>query len=338
MKKGIFIIILILLYLSMGLFTVGGNEQALVQRFGKLVTSDGETPYLYPSGIHLDLPWPFAKVTRFNLNEIRSVQVGVLYPGTKGTETIPIENENPELDFLTNPDQAQPARFLTGDKNIIELKLTVQYRILESELISFLFRNEDPDYELKVLAESVITDLISRSGVDYVHPSGLAELQVLLTRQVRQKALDRKMGIEVDHVTMDSVMPPIQVKPWFIDVSNARADKEKFINTANNYLLQKEESAKADSRQIIDQAIMYQNETIEKAKGFANRFDQLVNQLVRSEKIEYKEARTLASRRMYLATMKRIFGKVNLKVIYDEENRTDLNLFPDTGFPVETSR
>jgi modulator of FtsH protease HflK len=331
MKKGVGIFIIIILYLATGFFTVGGNEIAVIQRFGKLVTTDNQKPYLYQSGLHLEFPWPCSKITKANLNEIRSLKIGVLYQTENSPEIQTVPNENQELTFLRNADSYYPSRFLTGDKNIIELKLTMQFRIHENQLTSYLFANENPEYQLKILAESIVTDLISRSGVDYVHPSGLAELQNMITRKARKESIKQDLGFYVDDVSIDSVMPPQQVKPWFLDVSNARADKEKQINSANNFLLQKEQKSKADSQKIINEAITFQNRTVENAKGIANRFNQFIDQFSASDHIDYNQARHLTSQRMYFSTMKRIFDSIKVQVLLDNEQPANLMLFPDSS-------
>ena len=67
MKRWLLVIGL-LAYFASGLFIVRGNEQVLVRRFGK-----ARLP-LVASGLRFDLPWPFVRLDRVNLNEVRTVQ------------------------------------------------------------------------------------------------------------------------------------------------------------------------------------------------------------------------------------------------------------------------
>ncbi|MCA9116135.1 MAG: hypothetical protein KDA79_13695, partial [Planctomycetaceae bacterium] len=215
-------------WLTSGFYIVRGNEQAVLQRFGRLVTSAGGQPQVVGSGLHIDLPWPLSRVSRLNLNEVRTLSVGL------SESDIPSESS-----FLQTVGEAASSQFLTGDRNILNLQVTAQYRIAGPAVGKYLFGSRSPEDRLRRMMETAVADFVSRSGVDYVHPLGLAELRILLTRAVRQAADEAELGIEIDEVSVSSVHPPVRVKAYFLDVSNARADYEKYINSARSYEEQK---------------------------------------------------------------------------------------------------
>ena len=313
---------LLTLYLSSGFYIVKGNEKALVRRFGKVLSTKYGGVRLRGSGLHYELPWPWATINRVNLNEVRMLTVG-----------------SAEFDDFTDTGFLQAAglnsrsQFLTGDKNILNLQISVQYHISEQHVVDFLFASKFAEQHLEFLVESSAADLISRSGVDFVHPLGLGELRNMLTVRVRQLAAEHRLGIEVEDVTINAVYPPVRVKKDFLDVSDARADKQKYINAALVYEEQRLATARAESQKIIDEAEIYRQQSVEAARGKADSFTIIVNQFQLEQRHgiqTYAAARQMAMRRLYLETMEEVFRKVAGKVWLDSGKSTDLTIFRDT--------
>ena len=266
-RMGFLAVLLLLAYFASGLFVVKGNEQAVVRRFGNVLRSPNGDVALWGSGLHYDLPWPWVVVDRVNLNEVRTLSIGVAE-----------RDDFQSSGLLLDGDAANPSQFLTGDKNVLNLQINVQYRIAESGVQDFLFASEAAERNLVYLVESTASNFIARSGVDFVHPLGLGELRELITRETRRLVAEQRLGIEVDEVSISSVYPPVRVKAYFLDVSNARADKDKYINAANAYAEQRLAAARAEARRVVDQAEIYRQETIELARSRADSFTKLIEQ------------------------------------------------------------
>ncbi|MCH7988983.1 MAG: protease modulator HflK [Planctomycetes bacterium] len=322
MKRcGLGILLFLLPYLLTGFYIVRGNEKGVVQRFGKVRMSPLGTVDLIDSGLHYDLPWPFSTVTRINLNEVRTLTIGLTE-----SENVNVE----ESSFLTGVDDVAGSQFLTGDKNILNLQISVQYRISELKAYNYLFGSESPEEHLRLLVESNSTDLISRSGVDFVHPLGLGRLRELLTTQVRQLTQQHRLGIEVEEVTISAVYPPVRVKADFVEVSNARADRERYIYAANAYAVQSREEARARSQQILDEAAIFRGQRVEAAKGSAYSFNQIVKQFSETSSQDAtvrRTARRIAMQRLYLDAMEDILRKVKSKVLLESGKPVDLTIF-----------
>ena len=316
---GTLIGVLLLGWLATGFYIVPGNEKAVVRRFGRVVTAALGRPALQGSGIHYDLPWPLAAVDRFNLNEVRSLAVGdVDLPAREG-------------EFLSPGQSTARSQYLTGDKNILQVQIGVQYRLSETEFADYLYASTSPEEHLQRLAEATAADLIARSGVDYVHPLGLGELRQKLTERVRQLAAEQRLGLEIEEVAVSAVAPPVHVKADFLEVSNARADKDKYINSALGYAEQRHEGAGAEAQSILDEAAIYRERTVEAAKGSADRFTSLVAQFRKQESDggSYAAARQMALRREYLTTMQEILRNVAGKVLLDSGKPVDLTIVRD---------
>lgn len=286
-------------YLLTGLFTVPANEVAVVRRFGRAVWPARS------SGLHFDLPWPMARVDRVNLNAIRTLTVG------EATDTANA--------FLT-PATTQPTTFLTGDRNLLQLQVAVQYRVSEEFLSEWLYASDAPEQRLRSLVETMIADLVSRSGVDFVHTQGLAELNNRLLTAVRSAARDQRLGCDVEQVTIDRAEPPPRVKAEFLDVSNARADMSRSINEARSYAEQKLAESQADAKQIVDLAERERGTRVSRAQGSADRFVKLTGQIEHDAKdrhCAYAESRHLTLRRLYLETVRDVLSRVKSKIVLD---------------------
>ncbi len=315
--------VILFAYLLSGFFVVRGNEAAVVRRFGAVVRNANGDVRLWPSGWHFDCPWPFVTVDRVNLNEIRTLKIGDIGPDE------PLQNA-----FLQSVDPARQSQFLSGDKNILNVQISVSYRISESSVGDFLFAAVSPDRRLKTLAESVLADAMLRSGVDFAHTLGRNELRELMTTRLRQLAREQELGLTIDDATIANVSPPLRVKAEFIDVMNARADKETAINQARAYSEQRSAEARATARQIIDAAEVIRQQSIEAAKAEAESFTRLVGQFKTDEqsgKRSYATARDLALRRKYLDTLEEVLRKVAAKVVLDSGQAIDLTILREQG-------
>ena len=299
----------VVLYLLTGFFIVPANEQALIRRFGRADAA------LRASGLHFDLPWPLTRVDRVNFNEVRTLSLGDI---------------EADPNFLLPTAAVRPATFLTGDKNLLLLTINVQYRVSEEHVADWLYRSQSPIQRLQRLVETTTTDLVSRSGVDFVHTQGLADLNNRLLRDVRQQAAALRLGCEVEQVTVDRAEPPARAKAEFLDVSNARADMARSIHEARGYAEQKLAESQADARKIADDAERDRQTKDSAAKGSADRFEKLIAQIRRDADDggrTYSSSRQFVMNRLTIETLRDVLGKAKMKFVLDGEQPFDLT-FP----------
>jgi membrane protease subunit HflK len=315
-RTAILLTILLLAWLSTGFFVVRGNEKAVVRRFGKVLRNDGGTVALRSSGLHFDLPWPFSRVDRINLSEVRTLSVG----------SSELEDLS-DAQFLRSVDPAEETRYLTGDKNILNVKLGIQYRIAEEQVDAYLFGTESPERRLRTLADGVLSELMVHSGVDFAHTHGRSVIQELLTDRLREQA--QRLGVRVDTVTLEAVEPPLRVRHAFLDVNNARADKEKYVHAANAYAAERGEAARSDAAQIRDEASIIRRRTVEQARAEAESFAKLVAGFQLPNGKTDATARRIAMRRMYIETMEDVLRRMKVKVILQSGKPVDLTITRD---------
>ena len=307
---------------STGLYMVQGNERAVVCVFGRVQRDAVGNAELVKSGLRFTWPWPLSRVDRLKLNETRTLMIGL--------QNTP---ESSDVDAFLQPIAAgTQSQFLTGDKNIMNVQVTVQYRISEAQADRYLFQTVDGTQQLSACVESIAADLIARSGADFVHPLGLGVLRELLTQRAREAAEHLQLGLFVEDVSISSVSPPIRVKRDFLDVTNARADREKYVQSALAYAEQQRAAARAEANRIDNEARGYRRQVIERASGEEASFRELVTKLRQfgpPEAVEYQTARNLALQRRYIDTVESILTNVAGKVLLDSGKPVDITIFRD---------
>ena len=297
-------------WLSTGLYTIPANEKGVVRRFGRVVAP------LRSSGLHVDLPWPLVRIDRVNFNEVRTLSLGEI---------------EADPNFLIPTTAARPATFLTGDKNLLLLKINVQYRVSEEHVNDWLFGSISPVERLQLLVETTTTDLVSRCGVDFVHTQGLAELNNRLLQDVRRKAAELQFGCEVEQVSVDRAEPPARAKAEFLDVSNARADMARTIHEARSYAEQKLAESQADARKITDDAEQLRHARTSAAAGSADRFNLLTAQIQRDAERgnrTYDNSKKLVMNRLTIETLQDVLNVAKMKIVLDSERPVDLTFPP----------
>lgn len=307
------IIIVFLVWCATGVFVVQGDQQAVVRRFGRFVSdaSSGDLK-LFGSGLHWQLPYPFAEVDKVNLSEVHLLELA--------TPEIQID---PLDEVLMAADSASETQFLTGDKNVLHVRLSVHYRIDQQYLRQYLTSSVSPQSRIQRLVEAHAADLIARSGVDFVHPLGVAELQLRLTESVRKPALE--FGLNIDVVSIDQVDPPIRVKAEFLDVANAKADMDRYIQTAESYAAQQAATANSAARQILDASESVRHAMVESARGRSEIMSLILDQIATAE--DPLLTRTLVMRRFYVESMEEVLQSVSKKIFLESGESIDLMMF-----------
>lgn len=287
---GFIVLVLIVAYLSSGIFAVDTDEQAVVRRFGRIVARLGP-------GIHYRLPWPVDRVDVVKTTTVMKTGVGFALPEGEGETVTGME-------------------LLTGDTNIISVAVVLQYVIHNPA--AFLFEAEDPQALIGSLAESVLTETVIGMPVDDVLTTGRLAIQ----EQVKLKTqgiLDRyHSGIQITSANIMTITLDKSVAEAFQDVANASADREKKINEARAYANNLLPKARGEAHSMVLEAESYKEQKIAEAIGNTSRFLALL--------AEYQKAPDITRARLYLEAMEKILPKVKKYVIDSEQGKMPLNL------------
>jgi membrane protease subunit HflK len=201
------------------------------------------------------------------------------------------------------------ATMITGDANIVEVQMIVQYRVMDPS--KFLFELKDPEEALRATAEVALRSVVGRTNIDEVITTGREKVQAE-TQEWLQKLMGMyQSGVSVTEVKLQSIDAPDEVKDSFHEVVRAREEKEKLINQAMGYEADLIPRARGESEKVRRDAEAYKERRILEANGDAAKFDSVY--------AEYKKAEGVTRQRLYLETLERIMAKSPRKVLVDEQ-------------------
>jgi len=262
-----------------GLYKVGPGEQGLVRTLGRV------TGHTAP-GLRFRIPL-VQRVDVVNLEQIRRMEVGA-----RGDQRV-----------------AQEALMITGDANIVEAQMIVQYRIIDPK--RYLFELKDPEDALRATAEVALRSIVGRTNIDEVITTGREKVQAE-TQQWLQTLMEMyQSGISITEVKLQAIDAPDEVKDAFHDVVRAREEKEKLINQALGYEADLIPKARGEAEKTRRDAQGYRERRILEARGDAAKFESVL--------AEYEKAKQVTRQRLYLETMERIMAKSPRKVLVDEK-------------------
>jgi membrane protease subunit HflK len=277
-----------------GFYQVEPGEKGVVRTFGRHTASTDP-------GLHFRIPI-VQQVDKVNMQEIQRIEVGF-----RGEEKKLVE-----------------ARMLTGDENIVEAQMIVQYRITDP--VQYLFRLKDPEETLRNTAEVALRSVVGRTTIDDVITTGRGQVQSETKTWLQRLMTAYQSGLTITEVKLQAVDPPDEVKEAFHDVVRAREEKEKLINQARGYNEDILPRARGEAEKMKREAEAYKKERVVRAEGDAKKFESVL--------AEYSKAPQVTRQRLYLETMERLLARVQHKTILDRTvGKNAVPVLPLGGHP-----
>ncbi|MCX8214625.1 MAG: FtsH protease activity modulator HflK [SAR202 cluster bacterium] len=272
------IVLAVLAWAATGLYTVQPGEEA-VQRFLGKNNNNPQGP-----GLHWYPPGPIGKTIIVRKDEVRRLELGF-----RGDMSVPAES-----------------LMITGDENIVDVQLLVQYDIKDTA--EFLFNVVDPDgITMRDVAETSLRQVVGSRNIDDVLTTGKEDVQAS-TRIQLQSLLDTyQTGINIIQVQLQNVNPPTQVQDAFDDVVRAKEDKERIINLAEAYEEEILPTARGEAARSIENAEAFKAQRVNLAKGQAERFIAILT--------EYRKAPDVTRQRLYLEAMEEVLPGVTKFIV-----------------------
>jgi len=266
-------IIVLSLYIVSGFYVVGPGEKGVVLLFGKEYS-------IAESGLRYRLPKPFMNQIVVDVSKVRRAEIGFRSDGTR-TRSVPAES-----------------LMLTGDENIVDVQLFVQYMVQDP--VKFLFGAEAPENTLKASAEVALRGVVGENTIDYTMTKGRMEIQKKVEVYL-QKLLDNyNTGLLVTQARLLVVDPPSQVQEAFHDVVRAWEDRERLIKEADGYSEDIIPKARGHAQQKIRQAEAYKIERVIRAQGDVQRFSLVLG--------EYSKAPSVTRERLFLESAEKFLA------------------------------
>ncbi len=280
------------LWLLTSIYIVRADQQAVVSRLGAIVE-----PRVMP-GIHLSFPWPIDQVTRLKVQQLQRLVVG-----------------GEMSDTATGRAQPSQAQFLTGDQNLIYMRVVVQYSV--GVPVEYLFQSADVRKLTASTVESALAQKIATRTVDAILTTEKAAIQEEVRAMAQKLLNDDRAGVLLSTVNIESVTPPAEAADAFRDVASARADAARIFSEAQGYANDGIPKARGEAQQSLESAQGYRRRKMDEAEGDASRFTQVAR--------EYAKASEVNGQRLYLETMEAILPKIR-KLIVDKNGNLDLTI------------
>ncbi len=287
----------VLIWLATGIYIVGPSEQGVVLRFGRYVRTTDPGP-------HYHLPYPIEQVFTPKVTEVKRVEIGfrTIDPG-------------PPARYTNVPSESL---MLTGDENIIDLDVIVQYLITDAK--KFLFHVSDLPDTIKKASEAAIREVIGKRHIDEALTTGKIVIQDEVKTLIQQILNDYDAGVQIVAVQLQDVQPPQQVIDAFKDVASAREDKERMIREAEGYQNAILPETRGKVEEILRKAEAYQAQKVRRAAGDVQRFLQVWK--------EYAKAPDITQKRLYIETMEEILPEMEKFILDGRPENSPLPLLP----------
>jgi len=280
-----------LAYTATGLYFVQPDEQAVVRRCGRALATPREP------GPHFGLPWGLDRIDRYKPREVKLVTLGPLQLGGQAVG-------------------ASEAQFLTGDRNLIHVRASVQYSIKEPR--RYLYQASQVDAAVAKAGEATLTRVLASEAVDRSLTLGKQDLAVRTGNLLQDLADQYGLGIAIRSVDIGSVRPPVEVAEAFDNVISALRQREQQIYQSQSYASRSGAEARASAQRIRDEARAFRDGVLREAEGETARFEKLL--------AEYLLAPDLTARRLYLETIAETLPRFRSKLILDGGEGIDLSI------------
>ena len=218
-------------------------------------------------------------------------------------------------DLVLGTGGALTSQFLTGDENIIQMRVIVQYSV--SVPSDYLFRAMDVPQTVGAVVEAEMARRIARGDVDAILTTEKLAIQDAVLAHAQQRLDDYRAGVRLSTVNIESVTAPPEAASAFRDVASARADTARIVSEAQSYTNDLLPRARGEARQMIESAQAYRASRVNQAAGDAARFSAIA--------AEYAKAPEVTSSRLYIEALEQILPKIR-KLIIDPKGNLDLSI------------
>lgn len=292
-----FLIGVLIIWILSGFYQVGVGEVGVVERLGQYLTLPDGQPELSEPGLHYHLPWPIDKVHIIPLNREHLLEVADF-------DTSPAAYASLRKKYMRQgvPRRVVDAIFnpylITGDKNILHAKISVQYEI--SNPMEYLRAVYQPSHEprgsarkaaIRMLASHQLISQLAHDTVD----EALYNKLVVQRQLSSQSATDHgglqgeinavKLGITVKRVQLEYVHWPRAVNTAFTAALTDRQDEALAIQDALRQSDTMVTEAQGRAQAIVSAAKAQASRTVSEASAEAQKFTSVYRQYAKHPRV-----------------------------------------------------
>ncbi len=274
-------VVLALVLVFTGYYTVDDKQQAVVTTFGKV------TGITNP-GLHFKIPFGIQQVHKVDVNVYQKIELGYS------------NEENHGSTFKTNE-----STMITGDYNIVNVDFFVEYRITDP--VAYLFSSTEPELILRNLIQSQVRNVVGSAAVDSVLTDGKESIQMQVKDLVTEILAEYDIGLTLVDVRIQDAEPPTyDVIEAFKAVETAKQQAEAVVNEAKAYQNAQLPGAEAQADQLLQNAEYLRQKRINEATEAVAMFEAMY--------AEYIQNPEITRARMYYEAISQILPGVKLYI------------------------
>ena len=276
-----------------GLYIVKKEEQAVLTRFGKVVDAE------VGPGVRYRIP----VIEAAHIRPVKRIaRLGV---ASKSGDTV---------NFT----------ILSGDTNLLEIEVVVQYLI--GNLRDYLFAAADPVKLMEMVVREGLVDAVGSNFIDLIFTSNRNIIEEHLFEDVADRVAAYGIGVEVAALTIVDVRPIDETVAAFRDVNDAIAERTQAESEANRRAERFLARTRGQGESLVLNAQARANERIGQARSAADAFRALLAEF-RSEPNQVAVTR-------YWQRMRTIFSQASLAAVNPGDASTiDINMIDGVGAP-----
>ncbi len=327
---GYFVIGVIIVWLLSGFYEVGVGDVAVVERLGQYITTGHGHTRLFEPGLNYHLPWPIDKDYIIPLRQEHLLEVQDF--DTSPASYLAIKKlwlrEGRSLrvfDAIFDP------YVITGDKNVLHVRIALQYRINNPvDYLTSVYQapgappNAGRINLIRALAAHVLIRKVASATVDQALYSGKAELERRLYSGIRpnsgmQAPMNQLgLGIQVKKVLLEYVHWPAAVDSAFNQVLTARQKAAAEVQNALQQANHNTTVAQGQAQAILNRAESRANRVVQEATGQMQEFSAIYAQ--------YRKNPRVISLKLLSDALSRVMGSVARVFIVQPRQRLVLTL------------
>lgn len=214
---------------------------------GMLESSRGGTYKRLEPGLHVCLPWPFAKVTRVAASRVRNVRIEPVSPEQQNVAQLDLRmwtDDRFKKEYFITAYRGDPAESTSESvpANLAVARLNVRYQVENAG--TYLGAQMEPDKYVELLSRRALVHYLATHDFSESLAAGPGRIGTGLSTALGP--LLAKAGIRVVAVELTSLQPPAAAASGFRLVLDAEAASERELIEARFY----EAKATAEARQL----------------------------------------------------------------------------------------
>jgi membrane protease subunit HflK len=240
--------LLLIAWLLTGIREIRPGQRAVIRRFGRVLD-------VQPSaGLWIGLPWGIDQVDLVRVDAKRRLTVGYR-PADSADE------------------EAPPGQLLTGDRNLVNIQIIVNYKVDPDRVVAFVEQSERVEEVLSRAAEAALAEWVAGRSVDEVLTRGNALLPKELKRMIQDRLDTSELGVQVQEADVPYLSPPDEVRPDFDRVAQTAAERQTMKQQAEQEKLQNADKLSADLTRLRHETDTYVMKTLDDARAEASAFE-----------------------------------------------------------------